>query len=189
MGLFKINGRKSADTRVSSWSDARVKLFKTMYFLKEFKCPLLPTILKLAYGSEFSQSEYHSMRTMFRITSLQSAEDLYISQTAIVDVQDLLVKYIDLVCLRLEKIAGNNIDRTDSDPITDRTISKVIGIRRRQITRNGVHHLICSEQDIRKIESCVSHFRDIKRKLTEKIQTTPTQNFEPQQTRKEKQND
>lgn len=151
--------RQAGAAQVSRWSPSKIKLFRVYHFLKEFKLPAIPGVLQPLLGCDFVQSDYKS--AVHASYNVSSAVEQHITQTTIIDLQDVLIEYADRICEKLLLISANDASVDDNLTVT-RLLCRFAGVQRSQKWAKGRYHRFCSEQDIKKIKKYVDFLQDVK---------------------------
>lgn len=155
--------RKAQMDKLELWSPSKIILFKTVYVLKEFKCPLIKDVLRsIIHDDESVKFEFEAVLANIYGKNTSCAMEKYINKNTVLDVQDVIVEYIDRICDLLLLIASNDIKQTEIDMLIQRALCFVVGVQRKQVRRYGRKQRVCSYQESNKIMRFVEQLRDIK---------------------------
>lgn len=151
--------RTALGTRTAKWSTSKIKLFKIMYVLNEFKLPIPVTLIQEVFGSEVDKSQIHSLYASFgKQRGHLCATEQYINKYTVIEVYDDVIKYIDHICEWFLLLATND-NKQQINQTVKSVLTRVVGIRKQVVFRDGRTQRVCPEHEISKIISFVEQLR------------------------------
>ena len=120
-------------------------------------------VLRSVLHEEFVLSEFNAIIPAISGNHGSCVIEKYINKNTVLDVQNVVIEYIDRICGWLLLIATNNIKQEEVGIYTQRSLCFVAGVQRKQIRIGGGRtQRVCSEQGANKITSFVEQLRGIK---------------------------